>query len=170
MKFRYFLFIIMLVKATTSYATPLVKGNTNMLIVEGLAQYGDRLEIVPTDSCDAFEIRAWIRDWEKDNTFYPGELVDLSFSVGNILVTEVGQVISVSEIFDEHFDIVYLSLGLWSWLAQDILEENKMEYLNIAFDENRSGLESNDWPIGDLPDHIALMQDDCKFRQYGKII
>ena len=170
MKFRYFLFIIMLVKATTSYATPLVKGNTNMLIVEGLAQYGDRLEIVPTDSCDAFEIRAWIRDWEKDNTFYPGELVDLSFSVGNILVTEVGQVISVSEIFDEHFDIVYLSLGLWSWLAQDILEENKMEYLNIAFDENRSGLESNGWPIGDLPDHIALMQDDCKFRQYGEII
>ena len=170
MKFGYFLFIIMLVKATTSYATPLVKGNTNMLIVEGLAQYGDRLEIVPTDSCDAFEIRAWIRDWEKDNTFYPGELVDLSFSVGNILVTEVGQVISVSEIFDEHFDIVYLSLGLWSWLAQDILEENKMEYLNIAFDENRSGLESNDWPIGDLPDHIALMQDDCKFRQYGEII
>jgi len=170
MKFRYFLFIIMLVKATTSYATPLVKGNTNMLIVEGLAQYGDRLEIVPTDSCDAFEIRAWIRDWEKDNTFYPGELVDLSFSVGNILVTEVGQVISVSEIFDEHFDIVYLSLGLWSWLAQDILEENKMEYLNVAFDENRSGLESNGWPIGDLPDHIALMQDDCKFRQYGEII
>ena len=170
MKFRYFLFIIMLVKATTSYATPLVKGNTNMLIVEGLAQYGDRLEIVPTDSCDAFEIRAWIRDWEKDNTFYPGELVDLSFSVGNILVTQVGQVISVSEIFDEHFDIVYLSLGLWSWLAQDILEENKMEYLNIAFDENRSGLESNGWPIGDLPDHIALMQDDCKFRQYGEII
>ncbi len=170
MKFRYFLFIIMLVKATTSYATPLVKGNTNMLIVEGLAQYGDRLEIVPTDSCDAFEIRAWIRDWEKDNTFYPGELVDLSFSVGNILVTQVGQVISVSEIFDEHFDIVYLSLGLWSWLAQDILEENKMEYLNVAFDENRSGLESNGWPIGDLPDHIALMQDDCKFRQYGEII
>ena len=170
MKFRYFLFIIMLVKATTSYATPLVKGNTNMLIVEGLAQYGDRLEIVPTDSCDAFEIRAWIRDWEKDNTFYPGELVDLSFSVGNILVTEVGQVISVSEIFDEHFDIVYLSLGLWSWLAQDILEENKMEYLNVDFDENRSGLESNGWPIGDLPDHIALMQDDCKFRQYGEII
>ena len=170
MKFGYFLFIIMLVKATTSSATPLVKGNTNMLIVEGLAQYGDRLEIVPTDSCDAFEIRAWIRDWEKDNTFYPGELVDLSFSVGNILVTEVGQVISVSEIFDEHFDIVYLSLGLWSWLAQDILEENKMEYLNVAFDENRSGLESNGWPIGDLPDHIALMQDDCKFRQYGEII
>ena len=170
MKFGYFLFIIMLVKATTSYATPLVKGNTNMLIVEGLAQYGDRLEIVPTDSCDAFEIRAWIRDWEKDNTFYPGELVDLSFSVGNILVTQVGQVISVSEIFDEHFDIVYLSLGLWSWLAQDILEENKMEYLNVAFDENRSGLESNGWPIGDLPDHIALMQDDCKFRQYGEII
>ena len=170
MKFRYFLFIIMLVKATTSYATPLVKGNTNMLIVEGLAQYGDRLEIVPTDSCDAFEIRAWIRDWEKDNTFYPGELVDLSFSVGNILVTQVGQVISVSEIFDEHFDIVYLSLGLWSWLAQDILEENKMEYLNVAFDENRSGLESNGWPIGDLPDHIGLMQDDFKFRQYGEII
>ena len=170
MKFHYFLFIIMLVKATISHATPLVKGNTNMLIVEGLAQYGDRLEIVPTDSCDAFEIRAWIRDWEKDNTFYPGELVDLSFSVGNILVTQVGQVISVSEIFDEHFDIVYLSLGLWSWLAQDILEENKMEYLNIAFDENRSGLESNGWPIGDLPDHIALMQDDCKFRQYGEII
>ena len=170
MKFRYFLFIIMLVKATNSYATPLVKGNTNMLIVEGLAQYGDRLEIVPTDSCDAFEIRAWIRDWEKDNTFYPGELVDLSFSVGNILVTQVGQVISVSEIFDEHFDIVYLSLGLWSWLAQDILEENKMEYLNVAFDENRSGLESNGWPIGNLPDHIALMQDDCKFRQYGEII
>ena len=170
MKFRYFLFIIMLVKATTSYATPLVKGNTNMLIVEGLAQYGDRLEIVPTDSCDAFEIRAWIRDWEKDNTFYPGELVDLSFSVGNILVTQVGQVISVSEIFDEHFDIVYLSLGLWSWLAQDILEENEMEYLNVAFDENRSGLESNGWPIGDLPDHIGLMQEDCKFRQYGEII
>ena len=170
MKFRYFLFIIMLVKATISHATPLVKGNTNMLIVEGLAQYGDRLEIVPTDSCDAFEIRAWIRDWEKDNTFSPGELVDLSFSVGNILITQVGQVISVSEIFDEHFDIVYLSLGLWSWLAQDILEENKMEYLNVAFDENRSGLESNGWPIGDLPDHIGLMQDDCKFRQYGEII
>ena len=79
MKFRVFLFIIMLVKANTSQATPLVKGNTNMLIVEGLAQYGDRLEIVPTDSCDAFEIRAWIRDWGKDNTFFPGDLVDLYF-------------------------------------------------------------------------------------------
>ena len=170
MKFRYFLFIIMLVKATTSYATPLVKGNTDMLFVEGLAQYGDRLEIVPTDSCDAFEIRAWIRDWEKDNTFFPGELVDLYFSVGDIPVTQVGQVISVSEIFDEHFDIVYLSLGLWSWLAQDILEENKMEYLNVAFEDSRPGLESNGWPIGDLPDHIRLMQDGCKFRQYGEII
>ena len=153
---RVFLFIIMLVNAATLNATPLVKGNANMLIVEGLAEYGDRLEIVPTDSCDAFEIRAWIRDWERDNTFYPGELVDLSFSVGNIPVSQVGQVISVSEIFDEHFDIVYLSLGLWSWLTQDILEENKMEYLNVAFDENRSGLESNGWPIGDLPDHIGL--------------
>jgi hypothetical protein len=160
----------MLVKATISQATPLVKGNTNMLIVEGLAQYGDRLEIVPTDSCDAFEIRAWIRDWEKDNTFFPGELVDLYFSVGDIPVTQVGQVISVSEIFDEHFDIVYLSLGLWSWLAQDILEENKMEYLNVAFEDSRPGLESNGWPIGDLPDHIRLMQDGCKFRQYGEII
>ena len=170
MKHRVFLFIIMLVKATTSQATPLVKGNTNMLIVEGLAQYGDRLEIVPTDSCDAFEIRAWIRDWEKDNTFFPGELVDLYFSVGDIPVTQVGQVISVSEIFDEHFDIVYLSLGLWSWLAQDILEENKMEYLNVAFEDSRPGLESNGWPIGDLPDHIRLMQDGCKFRQYGEII
>ena len=66
---RVFLFIIMLVNAATLHATPLVKGNTNMLIVEGLAEYGDRLEIVPTDSCDAFEIRAWIRDWERDNTF-----------------------------------------------------------------------------------------------------
>ncbi|MEK9570807.1 MAG: hypothetical protein VW124_17445 [Paracoccaceae bacterium] len=167
---RFFLFIIMLVNAATLHATPLVKGNTNMLIVEGLAEYGDRLEIVPTDSCDAFEIRAWIRDWERDNTFYPGELVDLSFSVGNIPVSQVGQVISVSEIFDEHFDIVYLSLGLWSWLAQDILEENKMEYLNVAFEENSLGLESNGWPIGDLPDHIGLMQDDCKVRQYGEII
>ena len=170
MKFRFFLFIIMLVKATTLQATPLVKGNTNMLIVEGLAQYGDRLEIVPTDSCDAFEIRAWIRDWEKDNTFFPGELVDLYFSVGDIPVSQVGQVISVSELFDEHFDIVYLSLGLWSWLAQDILEENKMEYLNVAFEDSRPGLESNGWPIGDLPDHIRLMQDGCKFRQYGEII
>jgi hypothetical protein len=160
----------MLIKATISQATPLVKGNTNMLIVEGLAQYGDRLEIVPTDSCDAFEIRAWIRDWEKDNTFFPGELVDLYFSVGDIPVTQVGQVISVSELFDEHFDIVYLSLGLWSWLAQDILEENKMEYLNVAFEDSRPGLESNGWPIGDLPDHIRLMQDGCKFRQYGEII
>ena len=170
MKFRVFLFIIMLVKANTSQATPLVKGNTNMLIVEGLAQYGDRLEIVPTDSCDAFEIRAWIRDWGKDNTFFPGDLVDLYFSVGDIPVSQVGQVISVSELFDEHFDIVYLSLGLWSWLAQDILEENKMEYLNVAFEESRPGLESNGWPIGDLPDHIRLMQDGCKFRQYGEII
>jgi len=170
MKFRVFLFIIMLAEATTSQATPLVKGNTNMLIVEGLAQYGDRLEIIPTDSCDAFEIRAWIRDWEKDNTFFSGELVDLYFSVGDIPVTQVGQVISVSEIFDEHFDIVYLSLGLWSWLAQDILEENKMEYLNVAFEDSRPGLESNGWPIGDLPDHIRLMQDGCKFRQYGEII
>ena len=51
-----------------------------------------------------------------------------------------------------------------------LVEENKMEYLNVAFDENRSGLESNGWPIGDLPDHIGLMQDDCKFRQYGEII
>jgi hypothetical protein len=160
----------MLVKATTLQATPLVKGNTNMLIVEGLSQYGDRLEIVPTDSCDAFEIRAWIRDWEKDNTFFPGDLVDLYFSVGDIPVSQVGQVISVSELFDEHFDIVYLSLGLWSWLAQDILEENKMEYLNVAFEESRPGLESNGWPIGDLPDHIRLMQDGCKFRQYGEII
>jgi hypothetical protein len=160
----------MLVKATTSQATPLVKANTNMLIVEGLAQYGDRLEIVPTDSCDAFEIRAWIRDWGKDNTFFPGDLVDLYFSVGDIPVSQVGQVISVSELFDEHFDIVYLSLGLWSWLAQDILEENKMEYLNVAFEESRPGLESNGWPIGDLPDHIRLMQDGCKFRQYGEII
>ena len=84
--------------------------------------------------------------------------MDLSFSVGNIPVSQVGQVISVSEIFDEHFDIVYLSLGLWSWLAQDILEENKMEYLNVAFEENSLGLESNGWPIGDLPDHIGLMQ------------
>ena len=170
MKVRIFLFFIMLLKAATSNATPLVKGNTSMLIVEGFAQYGDRLEIVPADSCDAFEIRAWIRDWEKGDTFYPGELVDLSFSVGSIPVSQVGQVISVSEIFDEHFDIVYLSLGLWSWLTQDILEENKMEYLNVAFEENRSGLESNGWPIGDLPDHIGLMQDDCKFRQYGEII
>jgi hypothetical protein len=101
---------------------------------------------------------------------FPGELVDLYFSVGDIPVTQVGQVISVSEIFDEHFDIVYLSLGLWSWLAQDILEENKMEYLNVAFEDSRPGLESNGWPIGDLPDHIRLMQDGCKFRQYGEII
>ena len=50
-----------------------------MLIVEGLAQYGDRLEILPTDSCDAFEIRAWIRDWEKNDPFIPGELMELSF-------------------------------------------------------------------------------------------
>ena len=73
MNSRVFLFIIMLFNAAALNATPLVKGNTNMLIVEGLAEYGDRLEIVPTDSCDAFEIRAWIRDWERDNTFYPGE-------------------------------------------------------------------------------------------------
>ena len=170
MKFIVFLFIIMALQATNSHATPLVKGNTNMLIVEGLAQYGDRLEIVPTDSCDAFEIRAWIRDWDKNNTFFSGELVDLSFSVGEIPVTQVGQVISVSKIFDEQFDIVYLSLGLWSWLTQDLLEENKMEYLNVAFEENKPGLESNGWPIGDLPEHIRLMQEDCKFKQYGEII
>ena len=47
MNLRVFLFIIMLVNAATLNATPLVKGNTNMLIVEGLAEYGDRLEIVP---------------------------------------------------------------------------------------------------------------------------
>ena len=35
----------MLFNAATLNATPLVKGNTNMLIVEGLAEYGDRLEI-----------------------------------------------------------------------------------------------------------------------------
>ena len=34
MKFRYFLFIIMLVKATNSYATPLVKGNTDMRVYD----------------------------------------------------------------------------------------------------------------------------------------
>ena len=66
--------------AATLNATPLVKGNANMLIVEGLAEYGDRLEIVPTDSCDAFEIRAWIRDWERDNTFYPGNSGSVVFS------------------------------------------------------------------------------------------
>ena len=170
MKFRIFLFIIMILKSTVSNATPLIKGNSNMLIVEGLAQYGDRLEILPTDSCDAFEIRAWIRDWEKNDPFIPGELMELSFSVGEIPVTKVGQVIAVSKIFDEHFDIVYLSLGLWSWRAQDVLEENKMEYLHVAFDEKRPGLESNGWPIGDLPNHISAMQEDCKFMQYGEII
>ncbi len=170
MKFRIFFIIIMLLKSTTSNANPLVEGNTNMLIVEGLAEYGDRLEIVPADSCDAFEIRVWIRNWRKDNTFFTGELVDLSFSIGDIPITQVGQVIYVSQFFDEHFDIIYLSLGLWNWVAQDILEENKMEYFSVAFEENRSGLESNGWPIGDLPDHIRLMQDDCKFTQYGEII
>ena len=91
----------MILKSTVSNATPLIKGNSNMLIVEGLAQYGDRLEILPTDSCDAFEIRAWIRDWEKNDPFIPGELMELSFSVGEIPVTKVGQVIAVSKIFDE---------------------------------------------------------------------
>ena len=157
MKFRVFLLVIMFFKSTISNATPLVKGSTEMLIVEGLAQYGDRLEIVPTDSCNAFEIRAWIRDWEKNKTFSPGEMLDLSFSLGDIPVAQVGQVISISKIFDEHFDIVYLSLGLWSWRAQDVLEENSL------------GLENNGWPIGDLPNHIRLMQEDCKFRQYGEI-
>ena len=94
--------------------------------------------------------------------------MDLSFSVGNIPVSQVGQVISVSEIFDEHFDIVYLSLGLWSWLAQDILEEIKWNISTLPL-KNSLGLESNGWPIGDLPDHIGLMQDDCKVRQYGEI-
>ena len=169
MKFRVFLLVMMFFKSTISNATPLVKGSTEMLIVEGLAQYGDRLEIVPTDSCNAFEIRAWIRDWERNKTFSPGEMLDLSFSLGDIPVAQVGQVISVSKIFDEHFDIVYLSLGLWSWRAQDVLEENKMEYLNVAFEENSLGLENNGWPIGDLPDHIRLMQEDCKFIHYGEI-
>ncbi len=169
MKFRGFLLIIIFFKSTISNATPLVKGSSEMLIVEGFAQYGDRLEIVPTDSCDAFEIRAWIRDWEKNNPFLPGEMLDLSFSLGDIPVTQVGQVISVSQIFDEHFDIVYLSLGLWSWRTQDVFEENKMEYLNVSFEENRPGLENNGWPIGDLPDHIRLMQEDCKFIHYGEI-
>ena len=90
--------------------------------------------------------------------------------MGEIPATKVGKVISVSTIFDEHFDIVYLSLGLWSWLAQELLEENKMEYLSVAFDENSPGLESNGWPIGDLSSQISLMQKNCKFRHYGEII
>ncbi len=170
MKLRIFIFITMLLNTTTSNANPVLKGNTNMLIVEGLAQYGDRLEIVPTDSCDAFEIRAWIRDWGKNSTYYSGDLVDLSFSIGDIPVAQIGQVISVSKVFDEQFDIIYLSLGLWSWLAQNVLEENKMEYLNVAFEVHKPELESNAWPIGDLPSHIGLMQEQCKFRQYGEII
>ena len=132
---RFFLFIIMLVNAATAHATPLVKGNTNMLIVEGLAEYGDRLEIVPTDSCDAFEIRAWIRDWERDNTFYPGELVDLSFSVGNIPVSLVGQVISVSEIFDEHFDCVHFHI-LNGRNFGTIFSENRAEISRIQNHQN----------------------------------
>ncbi len=68
-----------------------LKAIQEMLIVEGFAQYGDRLEIVPADSCDAFEIRAWIRDWEKNKTFYPGELLDLSFSLGDIPVLRSGR-------------------------------------------------------------------------------
>ena len=39
--------------------------NSKILIFDGLAQYADRLEIVPSDDCSSFEIRSWGRVVDK---------------------------------------------------------------------------------------------------------
>ena len=143
--------------------------NPKMLIFDGLAQYADRLEMVPSDDCSSFEIRSWGRVVDKKtNLLSPNDRVKLSLFSDEIGITQIAKVLSIATQIDDNFDVVYLSFGNWSWEAKKLFQELEISSLTVLHDDARANIESNSWKLPNLPERLKKLKQNCNLK-FGEV-
>ena len=113
--------------------------NGRMLVTDGISRYADRFEILPTDFCSGIKMRAWAKVGDKtSNQIRSGDFIEMKFSLGDILVLNQAQVLSVFYDFDEDFDILYLNFGEWDWSFGERFTHDSNENLFAIYSDEKA--------------------------------
>jgi hypothetical protein len=130
-----------------------------MLVADGISRYADRFEILPTDFCLGIKMRAWAKVGDKaSNQLRSGDFIEMKFSLGDTLVLNKAQVLSVLYDFDQDFDILYLNFGEWDWSFGERFTQDPNEALFAIYSDGKAEIDSNTWEIGSLSDELKTLK------------
>lgn len=139
-----------------------------MLVADGISRYVDRFEILPTDFCLAIKMRAWAKVGDKtSNQIRSGDFIEMKFNLGDALVLNQAQVLSVLYDFDEDFDILHLNFGELDWSFGERFTQDPNEALFAIYGDDKAEIDNNTWQIGSLFDELATLKSNCKILKSG---